>query len=208
MKSVFYRAAAVSLCALLCLTAMVACKQKNPNVADTSDNADEVTTATPRPVLPLENIPPLNDKLNGSSGDSLAGYTVEQLNQMWGYAVAELFGERGYVWELPNDYDYVIAYFDEEYYVTETVFFSVMKASVLSVSDSIVTVTPAEGEKELSTVESFTLPLSAFGEAVQDNLTEGATVYITYDGTFTEDGSLSGVTYAGIVPPSSRFARF
>ena len=209
MKHSFFRFSVLTLCLLLCLSSMAACRDKgNPEDGTDTTAGDEVTTKAPRPVLPPENIPPLNQEIESNDGESLAGYTIDQLTAMWGSAVAEMYGERGYVWEMPNDLDYVIAYFDEEYYVTEMTYFSAMKATVVALEGDTVTVAPAVGEKELSVAESFAIPVSAFPAKTQEKLAEGLTVYVTYTGTATADGQIADLVRADTARPTSGFARF
>jgi hypothetical protein len=209
MKHSFLRFSVLTLCLLLCLSSLAACRDKgNPEDGKDTTAGDEVTTKAPRPVLPLENIPPLDQKIGSSAGDSLAGYTIDQLTAMWGSAVAEMFGERGYVWEMPNDLDYVIAYFDEDYYVTEMTYFSAMKATVVALEGDTVTVAPAAGEKELSAAESFSIPVSAFPTKTREKLAEGLTVYVTYTGTATANGQITDIVRADTAKPTSEFARF
>ena len=209
MKNSFSRFVLVTLCLLLCLSALAACRNKEtPENGKDNATGGETTTKAPRPVLPPENIPPLDQEIVNSAGESLAGYTVDQLTAMWGSAVAEMFGERGYVWEMPDDYDYVIAYFDEDYYVTEMTYFSAMMATVVALEGDTVTVAPAAGEKELSVAERFSIPVSAFPTKTQEKLAEGLTVYVTYTGTATADGQITDIVRADTKRPTSGFARF
>ncbi len=209
MKNSFSRFVLVTLCLLLCLSALAACRDKgNPEDGTDTTAGDEVTTKAPRPVLPPENIPPLDREIVNSAGESLAGYTVDQLTATWGSPVAEMFGERGYVWEMPNDLDYVIAYFDEDYYVTEMTYFSAMKATVVALEGDTVTVAPAHGEKELTVAESFGIPASAFPTKTREKLAEGLTVYVTYTGTANADGQITDIVRADTARPTSGFARF
>jgi len=209
MKHSFLRFSVLTLCLLLCLSSLAACRDKGaPEDGKDTTAGDEVTTKAPRPVLPPENIPPLNQEIESNDGESLAGYTIDQLTAMWGSAVAEMFGERGYVWEMPDDYDYVIAYFDEDYYVTEMTYFSAMKATVVALEGDTVTVAPANGEEELTVAESFRVPASAFPSKTLEGLTEGATVFVTYTGTATADGGISDIVRADTARPTSGFARF
>lgn len=209
MKHLFFRFCVLTLSLLLCLTSLAACRSKEaPEDGKDTPASGEVTTTAPRPVLPPEKIPPLDQEIESSAGESLAGYTIDQLTAMWGSAVAEMFGQRGYVWEMPDDYDYVIAYFDEDYYVTEMTYFSAMKATVTALDGDTVTVAPANGEEELAVAESFRIPASAFPSKTLEGLTEGATVFVTYTGTATADGGISDIVRADTASPTSGFARF
>ena len=209
MKQLFFRFCVLTLSLLLCLISLAACRSKEaPEDGKDTTAGDEVTTKAPRPVLPPENIPPLNQEIESNDGESLAGYTIDQLTAMWGSAVAEMFGERGYVWEMPDDYDYVIAYFDEDYYVTEMTYFSAMKATVTALDGDTVTVAPAAGEKELSAAESFSIPVSSFPTKTREKLAEGLTVYVTYTGTATANGQITDIVRADTARPTSEFARF
>ena len=211
MKKNLFHLLNAALALLLCLSVLASCGRKASDGADTSADTtagEEVTTSKPRPVLPSENIPPLDEELAEMDYKHLEGYSYDQLKELWGHPVAELFGFRGYVWQMPDDLDYVIAYFDEDDYVIETYYQAVFKATVVSVSEDNVTIAPASGEKEAEYNEVLSLPLSSFKPAVQETLTEGVTVYVEYSGTVKENHAPDGVTYAGTANPLSGFARY
>ena len=80
MKHLFFRFCVLTLSLLLCLTSLAACRSKEaPEDGKDAPASEEATTTAPRPVLPPENIPPLDQEIESSAGESLAGYTIDQL---------------------------------------------------------------------------------------------------------------------------------
>ena len=170
MKHPILRAASLSLCLLVCLSSLAACRGKQTDGGTDPTVSGEASTTAPRPVLPPERLPELGNEMESDAGENLAGYSKAQLTEKWGYPVAELYGDHGYVWQMPEDSDYVIAYFDDEDYVTAMTYFHVVKARVLSFDEQTVTLAPAEGEAEADSVESFTVPRSALGTQTEEKL--------------------------------------
>ncbi len=234
MKHSALRTASLLLCLLLCLASMAACRRKqadagseglstetsSTSTASSDKGADETTASTTpneggesttselRPVLPPEKLPELNHQIESDAGENLAGYSKSQLTEKWGSPIAELYGDNGHVWQMPNDIDYVIAYFDDGDYVTNMTYFHVVKTVVLAFDHASVTLAPVAGEAEASVAESFTIPRSALGAKAQERLADGLTIYVTYDGTFTADGSPSEITRADVSVPLTQFARY
>ena len=212
MKHPILRAASLALCLAVCLASLAACRGKqsgeDPHGSVSPDSGAEVTTSAPRPVLPPEKLPELDHEIESDAGESLAGYSKAQLTEKWGYPAAELYGDHGFVWVMPNDLDYIIAYFDDDSYVTSMSYFYVVKTSVLAFDGDTVTLAPAAGEAEAASHESFTVPLSALGSKAQEKLSEGLTLYVTYNGTFTQGGSPAGISRADTSIPLTQFAQY
>lgn len=155
------------LLSLICVVALTACGKNLDNIPSFSviqEQGDEWAT------------------------EKLTGYTKDNLQEIWGEPDGMLSGMFGEVWQVEDDFDQVVVYYDENAEVIDVRYIFAFKAAILEVRDSSLLVEPCEGEWERNSSDQIVVGMSALeiAEEVKAEFEVGKTVLVQYNGTIEE----------------------
>lgn len=139
----------------------------------------------------LDNIPSfsvIEEQGDTWATERLIGYTKDNLREIWGEPDSFLSGLYGEIWSVENDYDLVIAYYDENDKVTDVKYVSAFKAIILEVKENSLLVEPCEGEWERSSADQIFVGIGhlEMAEEIKAEFAVGKTVLVKYNGAIDE----------------------
>lgn len=137
----------------------------------------------------LDNIPSLSlVKQYGEdwSNEKLKGYTRNNIIEIWGNPSDTLSGMYGDIWSMDDDYDYIMVYYNDKNKISKVKYVSVLKATILDVTENEIIVEPCENEWELKSADKITVGITDISEDIKSELKEGVTVLIGYNGILME----------------------
>ncbi len=132
---------------------------------------------------------PLLDKIKFYEAgvfDRLKGFTLLQFRHRWGEPDEILSGTQEYLWELPNDHDYISIIFSANGLSENITYTNVMKATVTERDGNHLIVQPYVGEIELSSGHAFDVSLSNTPQSIKDAIEVGTVIYVSYVGGINE----------------------
>ncbi|MBE6586161.1 MAG: hypothetical protein E7645_06520 [Ruminococcaceae bacterium] len=132
---------------------------------------------------------PLLDKIKFYEAgvfDRLKGFTLLQFRHRWGEPDEILSGTQEYLWELPNDHDYISIIFSANGLSENITYTNVMKATVTERDGNHLIVQPYVGEIELSSSHAFDVSLSNAPQSIKDAIEVGTVIYVSYVGGINE----------------------
>lgn len=137
----------------------------------------------------LDNIPSLSlVKQYGEdwTNEKLEGYTRNNILEIWGKPSGTLSGMYGDIWSMDDDYDYIVVYYNDKDKISEVKYVSVLKATILDVTENEIIVEPCENEWELESADKITVGIMDISEDITFEFEEGVTVLIGYSGMLME----------------------
>ncbi|MFA9464451.1 MAG: hypothetical protein ACERKN_09180 [Velocimicrobium sp.] len=137
----------------------------------------------------LDNIPSLSlVKQYGEdwTQKKLEGYTRNNIMEIWGEPSNTLSGMNGDIWNIDDDYDYIVVYYNDKDKISEIKYVSVLKATILDVTENDILVEPCENEWELKSADKITVGTMDISKDITSAFKKGVIVLIAYNGIITE----------------------
>lgn len=116
------------------------------------------------------------------TNEKLEGYTRHNIIEIWGNPSGTLSGMYGDIWSIEDDYDYIVVYYNDKDKISDVKYVSVLKATILEVTEKAIMVEPCENEWELESADKITVGITDISEVIKSEFEEGVTVLIGYNG--------------------------
>lgn len=139
----------------------------------------------------LDNIPSfsvMEEQGEEWATEKLNGYTKDNLREVWGEPDKMASGINSEAWNVENDNDQVVVFYDEKDKVEEVKYIYVFKGTVLEVRDSSILVEPFEDEWERNSADQIDVGIGSLEmkEETKAELKEGEEVLVGYNGAIAE----------------------